>query len=81
MLVSEWKNPTNEQNETYQMIINEKILNLTQLNNHVLETILPKFDNLNESSKHDTFIYIYENQQLFCEPIPFEIRSNITSIK
>ena len=69
MLVSDWKG------DQYQMIINEKILNLNKLNTHVLEVILPKFDSQNLVNSK-TLIYIFENQQLFCEPIPFEIKNN-----
>ncbi len=62
----------------YQMIINEKILTLKQLNKHVFEAVLPKFENIKESNLN-TFIHIYENQQLFCETIPFEIRNSKSS--
>jgi len=96
MLIGNWsdldaKNDLNNLNQTkYYMILNEKKINLRQLNKHVLECILPQFDsyshknNFLENSAHpealstfnvsNTFINIYENEKLFCSPIPFKIK-------
>ena len=77
------------------MIINERVLNLKQLNKHVLECTMPSFYFSNSANNHHqqhntennnsnsmtsnqftTSIYIYENQRLFCPPIPFQIIIN-----
>lgn len=69
------------------MIINQKVINLKQLNNLILECTLPNFESEHSQSNNSgdfiecekkdtekTFIYIYDNQRLFCPPIPFEIK-------
>ena len=98
LLISNWKNLEKSNSvslklpiTTYQMIINQKVINLSQLNNLILECTLPDFhsehsqinkDYLIEHEKQQehetekTFIYIYDNQRLFCPPISFEIKAN-----
>ncbi len=55
------------------MLINERFVSLKQLNKHVLECILPSFDLPTPHKASTILIYIYENQRLFCPPIPFQI--------
>ena len=77
----------------YYIIINGEKINLKQLNKHVLECILPQFDSDNKDFHNNsscsepfstlnisnTFVNIFENEKLFCAPIPFKIKhSNLT---
>ena len=96
LLVSDWNEiesckdtselPIKLPTTTYQMILNGKIINLIQLNRHVLECTLPEFPidmGINDQTSNviNTNIFIYENQFLFCAPIPFEIkRPNLSKI-
>ena len=88
LLVSDWNEiesckdmnelPIKLPTTTYQMILNGKIINLKQLNRHVLECTLPELPidigNDQSSKVVNTNIFIYENQFLYCAPIPFEIK-------
>ena len=72
----------------YYIIINGEKINLKQLNKHVLECILPQFDSDNKDFRNNsscsepfstlnisnTFVNIFENEKLFCAPIPFKIK-------
>ncbi len=71
MLIGEWN-----QSNSYKIILNEKIICPEKINQHVLEAVLPGFENLTNSNLK-SLIYVYEGQLLFCEPIPFEIKPSI----
>ena len=71
MLIGEWNN---DPSSSYKIIINEKIINSKKINQHVVEAVLPRFENLTNSNN---LIYVYEGQLLFCEPISFEIKASI----
>jgi hypothetical protein len=85
-------NPMPIKTNVYHMIINGKLVRLSQLNKHVLECILPRFDDDHlpaalakshnavmgrlEANRLHTHIYVYENERLYCKPLSFEIRFN-----
>ena len=72
--IGDWKESINYK---YQVIIEEKIIDLKEINKHVLECILPSFhESLIHShiSSKKTLIYVYENRLLFSEPMSFEIK-------
>lgn len=88
------KNNLNLNQTKYYMVLNGKRINLKQLNKHVLECILPEFDsNCSNYKKYlpenstcleslnisTTFINVYENDKLFCSPIPFKINYSASS--
>ncbi len=86
MLIGNWC----KLGSNYHLVINEHKLNLEKLNSHVLQCFLPKFDQIylavsqqsmikdNDDEPElfipNTFIYIYENDLLYCPPLPFEIK-------
>ena len=72
MLISEWN-----QSKSYKIIINEKIISLEIINQHVLEAVLPRFENSTNSISKSSLVYVYEGQLLFCEPIPFDIKLSL----
>lgn len=97
MIIGNWADLENSNRCEYTMIVNSKKIFLNQLNKHVLECTLPRFDSIytdqNEVISFDqtsssssfvlnqfslkTLIYLYENERLFCAPMPFEIKYSI----
>jgi hypothetical protein len=89
------KNNLNLNQTKYYMVLNGKKINLKQLNKHVLECILPEFDCYSNYKKYlpenstcleslnisTTFINVYENDKLFCSPIPFKIKYSASNEK
>jgi hypothetical protein len=47
---------------------------MNQLNKHVLECVLPRFDSCSHHIEQN--LSLYENDRLYCEPKPFEIKQN-----
>ena len=91
-MIGDWSEPTTTTSSStahYSLNLIGVRVPLKQLNKHVLECTLPKFDsiytNYNESvvsqieitSSHyalSTCLHVYENERMCCEPAPFEIR-------
>jgi hypothetical protein len=86
-IIGEWSAP--DSTTTYSMNLNGQRIGLRQLNQHVLECTLPRFDsiysNRNESTVNNivlcnnqyvlnTCIHVYENEVMCCAPAPFQIK-------
>jgi hypothetical protein len=92
MLIGDWSEEANLQPTRYHLLINRHKIDVKQLNKHVLECTLPKFDHLYQDEQlnnsllsnsldnedfdfnPNTLVYVYENNNLYCQPILFQIK-------
>lgn len=72
--ISGWPGEEFDDGKDFEISIENQKVKLINLNANVLECTLPKFDCNPQNQNLNTFIYLYKNNELYTDPIPFEIK-------